>query len=412
MPVLPLGLAFVNAALMNRGFDTRTINLMDAEDTDAILENTIAEFAPDATGISIRNIDTQDIKNPVFMLAPVKSMISRCRELSSAPIIIGGAGYSIYPEAALDYLGADMGIQGEGEAAFPKLLERIAAGRPVEDVPGLYLPDQGMIADRKCIRNQSDVIFPLPGVHLPVSDAIKATNLWVPFQTRRGCPMDCSYCSTGAIEGRMVRKFPVKAAADALAAWKAAGFKRFFFADNTFNLPPAYAEALCDEIISRNLGIEWRCILYPSAISEPLVAKMARAGCREVSLGFESGCNEILKKFNKRFTTADIIGTSALLKKYNIAQMGFLMLGAPGETRETVLQSLEFMDALNPDTVKITTGIRIYPNTRLAEIARQEGMISRDDTLLYPKFYIREGLKDWLIQTIYEWTKDRKNCFY
>ena len=412
MPVLPLGLAFVNAALMNRGYDTRVINLMDEENTEAVLPRTIGNFAPDVIGISIRNIDTQDIKNPVFMLGPVKSMVDRCRKLSRAPVVIGGAGYSIYPEAALAYTGADMGIQGEGETAFPELLERLAAGRPVSDVPGLYLPDQGMVTDRKCIRNPDDIIFPLPGVHLPVSEALKQANLWVPFQTRRGCPLNCSYCSTGTIEGRIVRKFSITRAADALAAWKAAGFNRFFFADNTFNLPPAYAGALCDEIISRNMGIEWRCILYPSAIREPLVAKMARAGCREVSLGFESGCDDILKQFNKHFTAEDIRQTSALLRKYNIQQMGFLMLGAPGETRETVKQSLDFMDDLNPDTIKITTGIRIYPHTRLAAIARAEGVISPDDDLLFPRFYIRDGLKDWLIHTISLWAKDRPNCYY
>jgi radical SAM superfamily enzyme YgiQ (UPF0313 family) len=412
MPVLPLGLAFVNAALMNRGYQTLIINLMAAEDAEAILETAISDFEPDVIGVSVRNIDTQDIKNPVFMLDPVKAIIARCRALSSAPVVIGGAGYSIYPEAALAYTGADMGIQGEGEAAFPELLQRIAIGRPLSDVPGLYRPGKGSISPRQCIRRTSDIIFPRPGIHLPVPNAARNEHLWIPFQTRRGCPLNCSYCSTSAIEGRIVRKLPLTRAAEALAAWKGAGFSRFFFTDNTFNLPPAYAAALCDEIISRNLDIEWRCILYPSAISEPLIAKMAEAGCREVSLGFESGCDEILKQFNKHFTTADICRTSALLKKYRIAQMGFLMLGGPGETRETVQRSLDFIDRLAPDTLKITTGIRIYPNTRLAEIARHEGVIRADDTLLMPRFYIREELKDWLMQTIDDWTRNRDNCFF
>ncbi len=415
MPVLPLGLAFVNAALMARGFETRTLNLMGAADTKSLLKKTIEEFLPDAIGISVRNIDTQDIKNPVFMLDPVKAMIDWCRTFSSAPIIIGGAGYSIYPEAALDYLGADMGIKGEGETAFPELLHKIATGQPVTDIPGLYLPGQGAVSPRQCIRQTSDIDFPLPGIHLPIPDGIaeiEAKDLWVPFQTRRGCPMDCSYCSTGSIEGRLIRKFSIKQAVDALAAWADAGFKQFFFVDNTFNLPPAYASALCDEIITRNLDIAWRCILYPSELSESLAEKMARAGCREVSLGFESGCDDMLKQFNKRFTTADVRKTSRLLKKYHIAQMGFLMLGGPGETRDTVMQSLDFMDSLNPDVIKITAGIRIYPDTLLAKTARKEGMISPDDNLLMPTFYIRKELDDWLISTIYAWVKDRPNCIF
>ena len=224
--------------------------------------------------------------------------------------------------------------------------------------------------------------------------------------------MDCSYCSTGSIEGRLIRKFSVNQAIQTLIAYATAGFKQFFFVDNTFNLPPSYAEALCDAIISEKLAINWRCILYPSKITEPLVEKMARAGCREVSLGFESGSDEILKKFNKRFNTTDIRNTSAMLKKYGIAQLGFLMLGGPGETRETVGQSLDFMDSLNPDAVKITTGIRIYPDTLLAKIAKTEGIIGPDNNLLRPTFYIRKELEEWLIKTIYAWVNGRENCFF
>jgi radical SAM superfamily enzyme YgiQ (UPF0313 family) len=411
MPVLPLGLAFVNAALIAQNFETKMINLMDKENAEKLLKETLNEFHPDAIGISVRNIDTQDIKRPGFMLDPVKTMISQCRQYSTAPIIIGGPGYSLYPEAALDYLGADMGIKGEGEVAFPKLLRRIESQQPVSDVPGLYLPQKGMIKDRECIRQTAKIHFPQP-IHLPVPDTIQKKDLWVPFQTRRGCPMDCSYCSTGSIEGRLIRKFSIQQAIETLAAYADAGYKQFFFVDNTFNLPPSYAEALCDGIISENLNIGWRCILYPSQIRETLIKKMALAGCREVSLGFESGVDEILKQFNKRFNTSDVRNTSAMLKKYGIGQLGFLMLGGPGETRQTVMRSLDFMDSLNPDAIKITTGIRIYPNTRLADIAVKEGIIDPDDNLLMPKFYIRKELEDWLIKTILQWAENRANCIF
>jgi radical SAM superfamily enzyme YgiQ (UPF0313 family) len=411
MPVLPLGLAFVDAALLDQGFETKMINLMDAADSKKLIEETISKFRPDAIGISVRNIDTQDIKRPVFMLDPVKSMIAWCREFSKAPIIIGGPGYSIYPEAALDYLDADMGIKGEGESAFPALLRRIENQQPISDVPGLYLPKKGAVRPRQCIRQTAEILFPLP-IHMPIPDAIPKKDLWMPFQTRRGCPMNCSYCSTGSIEGRLIRKLSIQQAIKTLAAFSGAGYNQFFFVDNTFNLPPSYAEAFCDGIISANIKITWRCILYPAKINETLVRKMALAGCREVSLGFESGSDEILKRFNKQFNTSDIRTTSAMLKKYGIAQLGFLMLGGPGETRQTVMQSLDFMDSLNPEAMKITTGIRIYPDTLLADIAIKEGIIDPDDNLLMPKFYIRKELEEWLFETIYDWVKDRPNCFF
>jgi radical SAM superfamily enzyme YgiQ (UPF0313 family) len=418
MPVLPLGLAFVNAALQHSGFETRMLNLLGESDAQATIQAVIREFRPDAIGISVRNIDTQDIKNPGFMLDPVKAMVAWCRECSGAPVILGGAGYSIYPQAILDYTHSDMGIKGEGEIAFPELLRRLELIGPAPkdfsrlDIPGLYLPGTGEAQKRQCIRKTTDIVFPIPGRHFAVPDSVKKNDLWVPFQTRRGCPMDCSYCSTGSIEGRLIRKLPPDKAMIALAVHVKAGFRQFFFVDNTFNLPSAYASELCDRIIAAQLNIRWRCILYPSKISRELVAKMAMAGCREVSLGFESGSDAMLRNFNKRFTTADVRETSNLLAEYGIQQLGFLMLGGPGETKETVLESLAFADSLNLDALKVTAGIRIYPDTRLAEIAREEGVISSGDTLLAPTFYIRPELKDWLMESIPAWVKDRPGWFF
>ena len=412
MPVLPLGLAFVNAALLAQGFETEMINLMGESESNALLEKTIAGFQPDAIGISVRNIDTQDIKKPGFMLTPVKSIIKTCRKYSKTPITVGGAGYSIFPEAALDYLGADMGIKGEGETVFPELLRRLSNHRPITDVSGLYLPKKGAVKARQCIRQTAEIHYPLPGRHLSIPDTIKKKDLWIPFQTRRGCPMNCSYCSTGSIEGRLIRKLSVKQAIKTLVAYTAAGFNQFFFVDNTFNLPASHAEALCDGIISENLNIDWRCILYPSKISERLIHKMAHAGCVEAALGFESGSDIILKTLNKRFTKTDIQKTSKMLKADNIRQMGFLMLGGPDETKQTVMESLDFAETLKLDSMKLTTGIRIYPNTPLADLARKEGVILSDDNLLMPTFYIRKELESWLIETIYSWTDNRPNCFF
>lgn len=194
---------------------------------------------------------------------------------------------------------------------------------------------------------------------------------------------------------------------DALTRFVQAGFDRFFFVDNTFNFPPAYAEALCDRIIAAKLNIRWRCIIYPARLSERLVRKMARAGCAEVSLGYESGSDKILKILNKRFDSQEVIQTSGRLKKYGITQMGFLMFGAPGESRETVMESLHFADSLDTEATKISTGIRIYPETALADIARRQGVIRPDDTLLFPRFYLDGHLAQWLQITVSEWVKDR-----
>jgi hypothetical protein len=90
--------------------------------------------------------------------------------------------------------------------------------------------------------------------------------------------------------------------------------------------------------------------------------------------------------------------------------MGFLLLGGPGETKETVLESLVFADSLKLDMLKLTVGIRIYPGTILEKIARDEGLIDEGDDLLLPRFYLAKGLAGWLDPTIRKWMADRPFC--
>ena len=81
-----------------------------------------------------------------------------------------------------------------------------------------------------------------------------------------------------------MRKRSPEIVVDSISRFAEAGFKNFFFVDNTFNFPPSYARELCDRLIDRNLEIQWRCILYPWKVDEGLIERMARAGCVEVSL--------------------------------------------------------------------------------------------------------------------------------
>jgi radical SAM superfamily enzyme YgiQ (UPF0313 family) len=137
---------------------------------------------------------------------------------------------------------------------------------------------------------------------------------------------------------------------------------------------------------------------------------MAEAGCVEVSLGFESGCPAILRKMNKTYDPAQVRAASELLRNYGISQIGFLLLGGPGETKESVRESLAFADSLKLDMLKLTMGIRIYPGTAVEKAAREEGMIAEGDDLLFPRFYLARGLEGWLGPTVSEWMIGRPYC--
>jgi radical SAM superfamily enzyme YgiQ (UPF0313 family) len=110
---------------------------------------------------------------------------------------------------------------------------------------------------------------------------------------------------------------------------------------------------------------------------------------------------------NKKFQLEEVRRTSERLKRHGIRQMGFLLLGGPGENRKTVEESLAFADSLDLETMKITMGIRIYPHTDLARTAIKEGVIAPDDDLLFPKFYMAPGLDEWLRSTVSVWADGR-----
>ncbi|MEN6486800.1 MAG: radical SAM protein [Syntrophobacteraceae bacterium] len=409
MPVLPIGLAHVAAAVELAGHEVRLLNPMSREGCLPLIGKALDEFQPEAIGISVRNIDNQQMQAPKFLLDPVKEMVARCRKGSTAPVILGGAGFSIFPQSALDLLGADMGIRGEGEDAFVRLLAALHRPADVAGIPGIVLPGGNSRPPCRHAGTLDAFPYPSPGERLAFPHTFEGQEIWLPFQTRRGCPMECSYCSTASIEGKVLRRWSPGVAADAVARFRDAGFSHFFFVDNTFNLPASYAAAFCDELAARGPGIRWRCILYPWKLERELAGKMARSGCAEVSFGFESGSDEILRRMNKRFRTGDIRSAAETLHEHDIWRMGFLLLGGPGETRDTVLESLSFADSLGLESMKVTVGIRIYPGTALADTAGARGMIAPGQDLLFPTFYIERELDGWLQETVQNWAKDRPN---
>lgn len=406
MPVVPMGMGCVAEAVRRSGHEVKLVDLMSRKDFHLLLRDSIEQFFPDVIAVSVRNVDDQNMTDPKFLLKQAKETVDECRKISDALIVLGGAGYSIFPDAALAYIGADMGIQGEGEIAFPLLLERLALRKDLSGLPGLFLPGKGKQGKRSFVRNMDALSF--PAVDLFEINNAEDRDFLLPFQTRRGCPLGCSYCSTASIEGKRLRFRSAGQVVYELGLWRKAGFSRFFFVDNTFNLPPTYAITLCRKIFQASLDISWRCILYPGAVSEDLVREMATAGCREVSLGFESGCQKILDGLNKHFKIHDVERTAGMLSDYGIRQTGFLLLGGPGETKQTVEESLKFVASLPLDALKITMGIRIYPETKLSKLAAKEGRVASEKDLLHPCFYLRDELSVWLTKTLRQWQATAK----
>ena len=331
MVTIPLGLGLVAAATRAADHEVVLLDLLAESDPLGAVRQALARFAPEVIGISVRNIDDQCQANPRFLIEPVCAVVEECRAGSTAPVVLGGAGYSIFPREALDYLGADYGIAGDGEAAFVALLERLRAKRSPAGLPGVYTAG----GEPRIPRAESRDLDLLPLWDDALSRAA-GDDLWIPVQSRRGCPNDCSYCSTSRIQGRRIRRRSPLRVVESIGRLARAGHRRFYFVDNSFNIPERHALDLCAALVALEPPVSWRCILYPEQVSEDLVRAMAAAGCREVSLGFESGSARVLAEMNKRFSPEDVRRTSDLLAAHQIRRFGFLLLGGPGETRESV----------------------------------------------------------------------------
>lgn len=396
LTTLPRGLACVAAATRAAGHAVTVLDLLFREELAEAVAQAVLAAQPDVIGVSVRNVDDQAMAAPRFLLEPVRAVVAACRAASAAPVVLGGAGFSIFPLAALRYLGADWGIAGEGEVAFPALLAALGRGETAPRVPGLVAPSGLLRPPRRHLAALGPA--PAPGDLLGALPPAQLAETWVPVQTRRGCDRRCAYCSTPVIEGRRSRARPVDDVLSELRGLAAVGARRVYFVDNTFNRPAPYARALCDALAGADadLGLRWRCIIYPRGLDAGLARAMAAAGCEEVALGFESGAPSVLRALGKDFGPDDVRRTAAHLGAAGIRRTGFLLLGGPGETRATVRESLDFVASLGLEAHKVTVGLRIYPGTPLWRAAIRDGVVAADDDLLPPRFYLAAGLAGWL----------------
>jgi len=410
----PLGISYVSRAAREAGHDVLGLDLLFSKNITEELKETVEEFSPDCIGLSIRNIDNQDIRNSIFYVEDVKEIVECLRSVTRARIILGGAGFSIFPSETLEYLGVELGIAGEGEQSFPELLECLSKGGNPEKVNGVFVLTH--ISRRQTIPAPFKRFPDFRGADLhvfKVEPYIESEGHQTPFsvniQSRRGCPLGCIYCPNPLIEGRNLRFRRAETVVEELATLEAEhGVNSVFFTDSLFNYPYEYTEELCREILRRGVSIEWRCSIAPFEAKPGLFELMRKAGCTHVSIGNESGSEITLQALGKNFGKKEISKCVNSAKEAGINVNCFLLLGGPGETRETVLESIEFMDELSPDAVSVTVGIRIYPGCKLADIAKSEGIISPKENLLKPKFYLSREVEPWLYEYMRNVVKDRK----
>jgi radical SAM superfamily enzyme YgiQ (UPF0313 family) len=315
------------------------------------------------------------------------------------------------PTTILEYLEADVGVVGEGELAFPWTLQRLAEGKPLETTAEYFCaPVNGGVCVTPVTRIKS-----LDSTGVPTRSGFDMKTYYerggtLNIQTKRGCYFDCVFCSYPLIEGNKVRMRTAGAVVDEMEdVSKAHGVRHWFFVDNIFNMPIRHAKEICEEIIRRELAIEWSAYLNPRFMDDELCSLMARSGCRAIEFGTDSGSPTMITNLRKEFAPEDLRTASTLCHRHGLKFCHSLIFGGPGETLQTVNETIALMEETKPTAVIAMTGIRVLPGTGMVEIARRDEQIDEDDNLLYPRFYIAPTLGDELIDRIEAYARAHSN---
>ena len=213
------------------------------------------------------------------------------------------------------------------------------------------------------------------------------------IQTQRGCPLKCCYCTYPVIEGRRSRFRSGEAIVDELRQMSAHGIRYVFFVDSVFNTKTSHVVETCEAILRAKLDLQWECFLRPGGLTKELLQLMQRAGLRHIEFGSDSFSDTTLASYGKNLKFSEIHEASQLAHSVGVQYSHFLILGGPGETADTVEETLSRATTLPAAFFFATIGMRIYPDTDLwKQFAPERQGETAADYLEIPRFYLAPGL--------------------
>lgn len=387
-PVFPLGVAYLSDALRAAGHEVSVFDRLYHPDEE--LEDKLRRFRPDVVGLSLRNIDNVRADQMVSYIRGLRGLVDRIRQVSGARIIVGGAGFSVFPNEVLEHLAADYGLCGEAEYSFPQLLKVLQQGVSHSEVPGLIYWDKGRIRRSLCSTIPQTDYAPFAPDRNWVG-AYRQRGAVFNVQSQRGCPLRCCYCTYPLIEGRNRRLRGYERIVQEMRAWKAAGVNYVFFVDSVLNTSVGHLRHLAEALIEAETGVQWGCFMRPQVFAAEDLSRLYKAGLRHVEFGSDSFSDSVLKSYGKSFGFEEIRVASEQMREAGIHFCHFLIFGGIGESPATLEESFTRSQSLESDVFFAFPGMRVYPGTPLWERLRKRG-ISMPTNLLEPYFFIEPEL--------------------
>jgi anaerobic magnesium-protoporphyrin IX monomethyl ester cyclase len=373
-PSPALGLAFLGASLEQAGVTVKVLDLVVFPYTKALLRETIETFQPDMVGATAV---TMTVNNAVEVIADVKSINSQIVTVMGGPHVTFCAEETLEQVSALDCI-----VLGEGEATITELVAALADGREWDGVDGIVFRGEGGVCRTAPRKGMLDVTrLPVPARHLLPLGRYRALGMPISMTTSRGCPFQCIFCVGRKMVGAKVRYRNPMDVVDELEHLGSLGFPQINIADDLFTANKKHCSDICDEIVRRGLVIKWSSFARVDTVSPEVLRKMKSAGCDSVSFGIETANADILKRIKKGITVDQVVAAVKMCNDAGIQPSASFILGLPGETPETIEETVAF--GLKLKEMGVIYGFHLlapFPGTRVREKADEYGLrILTDD---------------------------------
>ncbi|UCE58700.1 MAG: cobalamin-dependent protein [Phycisphaerales bacterium] len=375
-PVYPLGMTMVAEAVREQGHEVRQCDLLQMDSQSQNVEEVVQSFRPDVVGLALRNIDNIDSADLDAYTDAYGDVSRSVRAATTAPIVLGGAGYSLFPDVLLEQVDADYGIVGEAEVAFSELVEQLTAGGP--PVQRILRGDEPLSGARigALARAQE-----LASFYLQEGGMLN-------LQSKRGCAHRCAYCTYPLLEGCTYRFRPPADVVNEIEMLRDRfGAEYIAFTDSVFNDQQGHYLSIAEELVRRKNQVPWMAFFRPQRFDRRDVDLLTRAGLHAVEWGTDCTTDATLAGLCKDFTWAHVETSNRLFAGAGVRNAHFVIFGGPDETEQTVQEGLANLDHLDNCVVFAFCGVRILPGTAVHALAVEQGVVKRSDPLLPARFY-------------------------
>jgi radical SAM superfamily enzyme YgiQ (UPF0313 family) len=304
-------------------------------------------------------------------------------------VVLGGYHPTFEYKSVLEEESVDVVVRGEGEYTLLELVRTIENNGDLFNVEGLAFHDENdgsliVTPDRPIIENLDEL--PFPAFHLLPMEKYRILNITTNVATiitTRGCPMQCSFCSSAALHGHKLRRRSVKNVVNEIEMrLMEQNIDTIAFMDDTFTLNKRFVKEFCSEIKKRDLKFWWGCTSRVDTLDRDLLQTMKDAGCITIFIGVESADQQMLEKMNKNITVSKTEKAFKLARKVGIRTIASCVIGMPEDTKESMKKTIDFVKSLNPNYALYSLATP-YPGTRFYNETFKKNLIQIKDWSKY-----------------------------